>query len=1678
MKFASRLLALAALAFFIAAAPASAQYMFLDTDGDGVSTAADMLAENCAPTTVAVYLWTDRNRIGDPAECSTGEPLSINSYVVGLRVTGGTATFTNFINADPTNFGTTISVERRSDTEWQRGQGGGTPLDPTSVTGVPYKLMTITVTGATGSPALEIAPTVSIGPNRTSFGTQCPGTEGDNTYKLGIDWLDVDGAAASAVNNGKNMPVITAPTTVSGAENGPLVSVTATATDADADLVTLSQTRVSVPAASGAYLTGPTTDGPSLNPSITLSGTPTFTSSGATTITWTADDGQACVKTATTVVTIANTDRGPIVTAPASVSVNEGSNLNFTVSAIDPDVQTITTFTATGSAITAGATFTVNAGTAAAGRVGTLNWTPTTAQAGSYAVTFTASNALSDFAITTVIVNSTTADLPPVVTAPATASVNEGSPLTITITANDPDGPAISILTAAGTAITAGASFSPGAGNTSGTLTWTPNDTQAGTYAVTYTASNSLTGTASTSITVNDVAGDLPPVVTAPAAITGDEGSVLLINVTANDSDGDPITSLTAAGTAITAGATFSAGAGNTTGTLSWTPSFTQSGSYSVTFTATNALSGSASTAITIDQVDRAPTVTAPATVSVNESSLLTFSVSANDPDGDAITSLTATGTAITSGATFTAGAGNTSGTLTWTPTTTQSGFYDVTFTASNALSGSEQTTITVNDFAVDSAPVVSAPATASVTEGQTLTLNVTANDPDGDPITSFTAAGTAIAAGASFVAGVGNTSGTLNWTPTNTQSGIYTATFTATNALSGSAQTTITVVDAVDLAPTVTAPATASVNEGTLLTITITANDPDGDVITSLTATGSAITAAGATFVAGAGNTSGTFTWTPTSTQSGDYDVTFTAMNALSGSASTAITVNNVTGDLAPTVTAPATASVDEGQLLTINVTASDPDGDPITSLTATGSAITAGATFAAGTGNTSGTLNWTPTFTQSGSYSVTFTATNALSGSASTTITVNEVDRAPLVTAPPAVSGPENALITFTVSATDPDGDAITSLTASGTAITAGATFTAGAGNLIGTFNWTPTTGQSGSYGVTFTASNALSGSASTAVSVGVDAAPVVTAPSAVSVDEGELLTFTVSAVDADGDPITSLTAAGTAITAGATFTAGAGNTSGTFNWSPTFTQSGSYSVTFTASNALSGSASTAITVNNVDRAPTVSAPATASVNEGSLLTINVTANDPDGDAITSLTATGTAITAGATFAPGAGNTTGALTWTPASDDAGTYNVTFTASNALSGSTSTLITVIDVGGGNEPPVVTAPATASVNEGQLLTFGVSATDADGDNVTLSMSGGPAGASFADNGDNTGTFTWTPSFTQAGTFTVTFTGNDGNGGISSTSTVITVNNVNRPPTADAGGPYTGVVGVAVNFDGTGSTDPDGQALTFAWTFGDGGTGTGDSPTHTYATTGTFTVGLTVTDPDNESDSDQTTATIGDEFGATAFVAGGDKTIRLRSGKPFTCVQIEPVNGSFDISSIDQTSIVMLYSGGQISASSGKTSTGDDRNHNGVEELSACFAKDDLRTLFDDLPGGSSEVVVTIQANLTTGGQVEATVTLRVIAQGGALKAHAKPNPLNPDTEISFRLAQAGRVQIKIFDLSGRLVKTLLDETRSEGNQSVRWNGSNQNGGKVATGVYYLRIQANGVEDVQRVTVLK
>jgi len=132
------------------------------------------------------------------------------------------------------------------------------------------------------------------------------------------------------------------------------------------------------------------------------------------------------------------------------------------------------------------------------------------------------------------------------------------------------------------------------------------------------------------------------------------------------------------------------------------------------------------------------------------------------------------------------------------------------------------------------------------------------------------------------------------------------------------------------------------------------------------------------------------------------------------------------------------------------------------------------------------------------------------------------------------------------------------------------------------------------------------------------------------------------------------------------------------------------------------------------------------------------------------------------------------------------------------------------------------------------------------------------GAASSDPEGNTLTYSWdfgdgttgsgaTPShtFTTAGVYTVSLTVNDLL--LDSISVTTTASIANRDPISDPGGPYTGVLGQPIIFDGSGSSDPDGAVLSYSWDFGDGSTATGSNPSHSYLTAGSFNVQLTVDD---------------------------------------------------------------------------------------------------------------------------------------------------------------------------------------------------------------------------------------
>lgn len=94
----------------------------------------------------------------------------------------------------------------------------------------------------------------------------------------------------------------------------------------------------------------------------------------------------------------------------------------------------------------------------------------------------------------------------------------------------------------------------------------------------------------------------------------------------------------------------------------------------------------------------------------------------------------------------------------------------------------------------------------------------------------------------------------------------------------------------------------------------------------------------------------------------------------------------------------------------------------------------------------------------------------------------------------------------------------------------------------------------------------------------------------------------------------------------------------------------------------------------------------------------------------------------------------------------------------------------------------VTAPTKLTALEGQDLNFNVTATDSQTSHVTMTAAGVPVGATFTDNGNNSGTFNWTPSTSQAGTYLLTFTGSDALGNSGGTFTQITV--IPPPPPND------------------------------------------------------------------------------------------------------------------------------------------------------------------------------------------------------------------------------------------------------------------------------------------------------
>ena len=991
-------------------------------------------------------------------------------------------------------------------------------------------------------------------------------------------------------------------------------------------------------------------------------------------------------------------------------------------------------------------------------------------------------------------------------------------------------------------------------------------------YDIVVTASDGANSTnQAVAITVTDAneVGNAP-IFTSDAAVSVAENQTVAYTALATDADGDDL-SYSLSGTDA---ALFTIDPA--TGVVGFIapPDFEAPGDnggdnvYDITVTASDgANSTDQAVAITVTDVDddtnAAPVFTSPAAIDVAENQTAVYTAQATDADGEALTySLSGTDAAL----------------FTLDPATGAVSFiappdfenpddaggdnvYDITVTASDDDSSTNQdVAITVTDVN-DNAPVFTSSDSASAAENQTSAYTAMAADADAGDMVSYRLSGGADVA----LFTIDEMTGVVSFmsAPDFENEGdadtnnVYEITVTASDGTRETSHAVaITVTDVLEdgNAPNFTSPGSASVEENQTMAYTAMATDADGDDLSySLSGTDATLfTIDPATGVV-------SFIASPDFEDPGDiggdnvYDIVVTATDGPNRTNQpVAITVTNV-NDNAPVFTSPATANVEENRTAAYTAVAADADGDVLSySLSGTDAArFTINETTGEVSFNEAPDAENPDDANGDNVYDIIVTASDGTTANdidQAVAITVTGVnDNAPVFTSPATASVAESETFTFayTAVAMDADGDPLT-YSLSGT--DAGL-FTIDPATGVVSFNEAPDAENPDDangdnvYEFIVTASDGTTvNDIDQAVAITVtgvnDNAPVFTSPDSASAAENQTAAYTAEATDADGDPLTySLSGTDAGL-----FTIDPATGVVSFNNPPDFEAPSDangdnvYDIIVTASDNTGGTPDTnqavTITVTDVNEGganapPVFSSPASVSVAENQTVAYTALATDADGDPLTySLSGTDADLftidpaTGVVSFneAPDAEN--------PGDDDGdNVYDIIVTASDNTEGTTDTnqvvAITVTNVN--DNAPSFTSDAAVSVAENQTVAYTALATDGDGDPLTYSLSGTDAGLFTIDPATGVVSFNEAPDVEAPSdangdnVYEIIVTASDNTGGTTDTNqaVAITVTGVNdNAPVFTS--PATASVAESETLAYTAvATDGDGDPLTYS-----------------------------------------------------------------------------------------------------------------------------------------------------------------------------------------------------------------------------------------------------------------------
>lgn len=944
---------------------------------------------------------------------------------------------------------------------------------------------------------------------------------------------------------------------------------------------------------------------------------------------------------------------------------------------------------------------------------------------------------------------------PPVIAKVGNKTVAENQTLEFKLKGSDPDGNSI---------IFSGYFLPPGAVfiEKDTLFRWTPTYEQSGVYDGIIFAATELTRSklfARDTITITVTHVNRPPALPVTGNYTVDENKRLSFKINPpSDPDVEDAGKLVVRLTNPPQGSEFN----SDSLMFTWIPTYEQSGEYELNFTSLDP-SGATDikkTKIIVNHINRPPVFVDLDDQTGDENRMLTFTITANDPDKEDAGKLDYAAFNLPPGAGFEAD----TRVFSWIPTYEQSGKYQGIYFIvrdEEGLSDTLRLNITINH--VNRPPVLAQVNAQTVDEMKTLSFRVSAGDPDAEDAGKIKIEASGLPQGAVFDAPKGQ----FTWTPTFEQSGEYVAVFKALDPAGASDELPVKIaVNNVNRPPTIAAIEPKVINENQEFLFTVPeGQDPDKEDLGKLTYTAERLPQ-GATF----DPDTRAIKWLPNYDQSGVYDgIKITVKDAAGLTASTTmkITVNHV--NRPPLLDAVADATVDENKPLSFAISGSDPDKEDAGKITFSAEGIPAGAHFDPPTRR----LTWTPTFDQSGTYRLTFKVSDPdkLSDSKTMTITVNNINRSPKLAALSPIAGEENKMVTFVIpEAEDPDKEDAGKLVYKAESLPEGAAFDASARKLT----WTPTFDQAGNYSVKITVTDVegLSDIKNLELRIAnVNRPPMMTGIPDQITDENKAMSFVVEVSDPDKEDANRLIVKAEGVPAGAVFTP----VNRTFTWTPNFDQAGEYALTFTVTDGggLSDSKTAKIKVNNVNRKPVLAVPMIPRGAENKPINFALSASDPDKEDAGILVFASDGLPKGAEL-----SAEGKFVWTPDYEQSGNYTITFKVTDA-GGLEDTKTATLIIDNVNRPPRMEPIEAKRAEENSLLTFKAQAVDDDKeDKLAFSMTGAPAGATLSADGN----FNWTPTYDQAGTYNITIRVTDGALNSADTkSFTVTVDNVNRPP---------------------------------------------------------------------------------------------------------------------------------------------------------------------------------------------------------------------------------------------------------------------------------------------------------